>query len=488
MWNIFSNEDLSLHVESENIENNPSKEKGVESENKQNILMKSDTYRSCMYDNNIKDIRRNIRKKYRIVQTQLLKLAKIAKQFPEIEDEENVDESNKNGKSVGKNSEEDNGTKKEDDTNNPDLENLNTNLEKNKSNELNETNNEDNKTIMVSIELIKRMQKITKKIDIEKLSSKKKKKNIYIYKDDDEAFKNNLLKSNLSTNYFNTSSKNIDIEKSNKKIMRRRSKRLDFLKSGSNHFKSGNVRNIYEHARLLYKNDTKNYNTNNYYNYMSPYDRLKKTKTSIYNDTDNAQLTDFYVTSTSNTTFNRLSSMKKNPKINHLNTIIHNDEINYNRIMSNDYGRGYSNDPSMMYGGFLNSSSFIQRKGNDKMAYGIFEKKLKNNYKIGLYKYNFNNVMANSFPQYMGNMEDNLYHLSSQMISIDKKLKRKKKHNFFNKKKVNKFIKDEKIRDLLRTAQNEEELLEAITSAENAGLHFEVKLGNKKLSKLKVEA
>ncbi|CXI23376.1 conserved Plasmodium protein, unknown function [Plasmodium berghei] len=487
MWNIFSNEDLSLHVESENIENNISTEKAVESENKQNILMKTDTHRSCIYENNIKEIRRNIRKKYRIVQTQLLKLAKIAKQFPEIEDEENVN-SNKNTKSVGKNCEEDNVTKKEGDINHPDIENSNINLEKNKSNELKQTNNEDNKTIMVSIELIKRMQKITKKIDIEKLSSKKKKKKIYIYKDEDEAFKNNLLKSNLPANYFNASSKNIDIEKSNKKIMRRRSKRLDFLKNGSNNFKNGNIRNIYEHARLLYKNDTKNHNTNHYYNYMSPYDRLKKTKTSIYNDTDNAQLTDFYVTSASNTTFNKLNYMKKNSKINHLNTIIHNDEINYNRIMSNDYSRGYSNDPSVVYGGILNSGSFIQRKGNDKMGYGIFEKKIKNNYKIGLYKYNFNNVMTNYFPEYVGNMEDNLYHLSSQMISIDKKLKRKKKHNFFNKKKVNKFIKDEKIRDLLRTAQNEEDLLEAITSAENAGLHFEAKLGNKKLSKLKVEA
>ncbi|GAB65135.1 hypothetical protein PCYB_051530 [Plasmodium cynomolgi strain B] len=115
--------------------------------------------------------------------------------------------------------------------------------------------------------------------------------------------------------------------------------------------------------------------------------------------------------------------------------------------------------------------------GNSNQEKGAGNKSFFQNMASGSYTQSFKGgVPPHCEPQNLPNVADG-YHTKN----------RNKRGNMNNKKKGYKFAKDEKIRGLLRTATNEDDLVKAIGFAKNAGLHFEAKLGSKKLNKLKLE-
>ncbi|VWU50852.1 conserved protein, unknown function [Hepatocystis sp. ex Piliocolobus tephrosceles] len=383
------------------------------------------------------------------------------------------------------------------------------------------------KTIMIDIELIDRLHKLVEKFDIEKLGSKKnkiKKKNTY--KDNEDVFKHKLTKRISGSNrsfyfplrkYFN---------KTDPLIMKNKKLKRKLLHSSSSNLKNLNKYTHYENAGLLHRNTLKN---NFYDNYSNSHNK-KQIKSQFYNDSNNLLVTDFYMYSTLNASFNRFNSMKKHNNFgivhqNNLNNTWDSDNVitnsntayghNYNK--NNDY---YNTNYKYSSGNYNNYTNNYMRSNysydnniyNDNFKKGLYninnwkskKKKIWNNYNFDKniksnnfqntqYTLNYNNnnssMILNNYmsSQYTGGeCGDFIYELQTpkKMLTLEKRLMK----NMYNKKKVKKFVKDEKIRDLLRTAENENELIKAINFAKHAGLYFEAALGDKKLNRLKVVA
>ncbi|SBT32050.1 conserved Plasmodium protein, unknown function [Plasmodium ovale wallikeri] len=668
MWNIFANDDLSLHVEKkeeENVAKQIKKKKVLEKGNHKNGFTKTGSPGSSFtkYNMKIRELRKNFRKKYRIVRTQLLKLTKIVKQFPQIaNDDIEIEGGLSQEKSSGNNDGEDVTDKvKTDETGE-----MKEEISKVKGEKMNSVKGEKTesvkgektesvkgekmesvkedvkgkvKSVMVSAELVKKLHKIIDKIDVEKLGSKKKIKKKIMYKDEEEPFKNKLLKRNLSNKSFMVPPKN-DSYKSNANIMKKKHWKQGLLQPLNDNFKNSNQQNAYEHSRMVYKN-----NFRNNYNHYEYFQNRKHAQGNFYNDTDDMVVTDFYMHSTINASFSRPNSTKNGKKM-----VLQNGDAdqgknvdngpipdsgataaatsNFSQHNSYNQGRGYGNGYNHGHGNYsydhnrdhgnnygydhnrdhgnnysydhnhdhgnnynydhnhdhgnnynydhnhdhINNQGYIHGYNNCEQSYDTnYEQNYDNNYgnsycqgydqnygysysqyyhqnygyihnysgnhsyghnghnnhyshysyhghqgqqghydplrrgtewtwtqnqnqnqdkgtKGGNYKNesytnNYNSFLPSYSPQqYVGNATDG-FHSSEKMASLE----RKKTFHLYNKKKVNKFVKDEKIRGLLRTAANEHELLKAINFAKNAGLHFEATLGDKKLNKLKLE-
>ncbi|CRG93485.1 conserved Plasmodium protein, unknown function [Plasmodium gallinaceum] len=384
MWSIFNNEDLSLNLEKKN-----EKRKTFEKIRNKNLLNKR-SYGSFSHydsknfnktiDDKIRTLKKHFRKNYRIIRTNLLKLIKIIKKFPEANNEKDKPE---------------------------------------------------NESISIDIELIKKLNKIINKIDIEQLKSKKRiRKN---------RFKNtHALHSNLSKRSFPSKIFSIqknDSFKNNINVIKKKYSKRNLLLNTTNNIRNIHKQNSYENGGLLYCNNLKN----NYY-YMNLKNKKQK-NSNFYNDTNDVSVTDFYIYSTLNASFNRLNSMnKKKKKLNLLN---------------------------------IQGNNIYLKKENTLTDYNNIENSLKNRSLQNVpYMKNYNILSS----PYLHNLTEHFY---------SPKKKQQKKNIYSNKQKLKKFVKDEKIRSLLRTATNEDELLKAINVAKIAGLDFEAKLGNKKLQKLK---
>ncbi|CRH03724.1 conserved Plasmodium protein, unknown function [Plasmodium relictum] len=389
MWSIFTNEDLSLNIEKKKEEKylkKIKKRRSFEKIGNKNLLSKRSFGSLSQYDsinfnktldNRKRTLRKNFRKNYRIVRTNLLKLIKIIKKFPEAKNEEDRPES---------------------------------------------------ENVTIDLELIKKLNKIINKIDVEQLKSKKRiRKNRFKNSD---VLKSKLSKKSFPSKIFPIQSKNSF--KSNINIIKKKYSKRNLLLSTANNLKNIRKQNSYENMGLLYSNNLKN----NYYYYMNLKNKKQK-NSNFYNDTNNLLVTDFYMYSTLNASFNRFNSLNKKKKKSHL----------------------------------LNSkgNSIYLKKENALLGYNNFEKNIKNN-SLQNISYPKNYTLL-SYP-YLHNLTEHFYSPN-------------KKNIYSNKQKLKKFVKDEKIRSLLRTATNEDELLKAINVAKVAGLDFEAKLGNKKLQKLK---
>ncbi|GAW79646.1 hypothetical protein, conserved [Plasmodium gonderi] len=547
MWNIFTNEDLSLHTEKKedkNFQKKKGKKKLPELVGHKNSLTSSNPHGSSFtkndnkklnkaYDIKIRELRKNFRKKYRIVRTQLLKIIKIVKQFPEIdvsEEKSRKDEVQNNDKRECKN----NG--------NVENTNIDNNISKKKKEIGKEFHNgSDSQVVMVQVELIKKLNKIMEKIDIEQLKAKKKVKTKQNNKtkNEEERLKNNLVTQNFTNKPFVIATKN-DSHKSSINVMKKIPKR-NFLLKSTNNFHNVNQQHVHENARreaLLY-NDQINLRNDYYQNSMNFHSK-KQTIGDIYHDTDDMVVTDFYMYSS---TLNANSIKKKNKSQwfrGNFNNVPANDNNNGYDISStcayggNSYNYGGSNYgysfgnyrhdsgnydiPNGNYGytgstynysyedhnyNSVNYASCTYCSGNYNGFNYSYEKNsslkekgksfsANNNNEIGIPNKGFFNHMVSSCTQKYNMGEDGMgtnydFQNSPCVMHGHYSQYKNKKINLNNKKKGYKFAKDEKIRGLLRTAKNEDDLVKAIGFAKNAGLYFEAKLGNKKLSKLKLE-
>ncbi|SBS81013.1 conserved Plasmodium protein, unknown function [Plasmodium ovale curtisi] len=591
MWNIFANDDLSLHVEKkeeENVAKQIKKKKVLEKGNYKNGFTKTGSPGSSFtkYNMKIRELRKKFRKKYRIVRTQLLKLTKIVRQFPQIENDdieiegglsqEKSSGNNDVGEPTDKVKTDETGKMKEEELSKVKVEKMD-NVKEDVKGKV--------KSVMVSAELVKKLHKIIDKIDVEKLASKKKIKKKIMYKDEEEPFKNKLLKRNLSNKSFMVPPKN-DSYKSNANIMKKKHWKQGLLQPSNDNFKSSNQQNAYEHSRMVYRNNFRN--NCNHYEYFQ---NRKHAQGNFYNDTDDMIITDFYMHSTINASFSRPNSTKNGKKMLLQNSdadqgknvdngaipdsgvtatatsnFSQHNSYNQGCVYGNGYNHGHGNNYDRNYD-HINNHGYIQGYSNCEQSYDInYEQNYDNNYgnsycqsydqnygysyshgyhqnygyihnysgnhsyghnghnnhysnyshhrhqgqqghydplrrgtewtwaqnqdkgtKDGNYKNesytnNYNSLLSSYSPQNVGNTTDG-FHSLEKMASLE----RKKNFHLYNRKKVNKFVKDEKIRGLLRTAANEHELLKAINFAKNAGLHFEATLGDKKLNKLKLE-
>ncbi|KAI4839971.1 hypothetical protein MKS88_001323 [Plasmodium brasilianum] len=470
MWNIFANEDLSLHIEKKEEENfaknKIGKRKMFEKVSHKNILTKSGSHGSAFsqYDSKImnksldmkiKELRKSFRKKYRIVRTQLLKLVKILKQFPEIEstnglevgnndhiegcDSNNIEKQSGNNNTEegvnsklevkgrnsidgkGSNSVEGNGSNNVEGNGSNNVEgngsnnvegNGSNNVEGNGSNNVegNGSNNVEekssnpvdgkgrNKKATVSIELIKKLNKIIGKIDIEQLKWKKRtKKKKHKYRNEEESFKNNGREMSFSTKSFVVPQKNNDTYRRNvKNIMKKSYARRSLLLSSTNYMKKFSQKNLYENAGLVYSNN--NIRNNYYMNHQNK----KQMNSNFYNDTDNVLVTDFYMYSTLNASYNRLNSVKKRKVLQMLKGNMNNsagsnniDNNNYNTCRYKNYGNQCKN--------FRKKGSIIT--GSNNLENNIHS----NNFRNISYAYNYNGGMLNYLPQYMPNITEGLH-------------------------------------------------------------------------------
>ncbi|KMZ82022.1 hypothetical protein PVIIG_03830 [Plasmodium vivax India VII] len=625
MWNIFANEDLSLHTEKreeESSEKKIRKKKGLETASNKNGLTKSGSYGSSFskhdskitnkaYDIKIKELRKNFRKKYRIVRTQLLKIIKIVKQFPEVDAE--AEKSGKaergqaeKGQAEKGQAEKGHAEKGHAEKDNAEGDNIRgDHAEKGKGGKKKEhsegaTNTapdgSDDQRVMVQVELIKKLNKIIEKIDVEQLKAKKriKAKQNNKPKNEEEGLKNKPAKQAFTPKPFVASPKN-DSHKSNINVVKKFPKKK-FPPKSANNFQYFNPQDMGENAggMILLQNEQNSLRNEYFQNSgMNVYSK-KNNGANVYHDTDDLVVTDFYMYSS---TLNAGSIRKKKKSHwpgDHMNHAATNDNggyggsnagyggsntgyggsntgyggsntgygdsngvyggnsggyggNNYNNFGGNNCGGnnfGGNNFGGNNFGGnnYGYSAGNYYASGNYDYAGGSFNYGGQNygggnyaggtyssgnyssgnyasgNYASGDYNYEANNnvpfrakgnhfagnsnqekgagnksffqnmastsytqsfkggVPPNYEPQNLPNIADG-YHTQNK----------NKRGNMNNKKKGYKFAKDEKIRGLLRTATNEDDLVKAIGFAKNAGLHFEAKLGSKKLNKLKLE-
>ncbi|KJP89541.1 hypothetical protein AK88_00752 [Plasmodium fragile] len=546
MWNIFSNEDLSLNIEKreeESSEKKNRKKKGFETANNKNGLTKSGSHGSSFsihdgkitnraYDIKIKELRKSFRKKYRIVRTQLLKIIKIVKQFPEVDSEAEEGTTKSSNAEKGQ-TEKDNSERNNVGGHNVDKGKVGKKKEEDREGTTNATNNttphgSDDQTVMIQVELIKKLNKIIEKIDVEQLKAKKriKTKQNNKGKNEEDGLKNKPAKQIFTAKPFDTSPKN-DSRKNNINVVKNFPKKNVPSKS-TNNFQYYNPQNMDENTggMILLQNEQDSLKNEYFQNSgMSFYS--KKNEGNVYDDTDEMVMTDFYMYSS---TLNAGSIRKKKKSRwlgDHMNQVTTNDNGGYGRNSYNHFGGnnnyGYSaknhDYASRHYdyaGGSLhcnygshnydgeNYASVTYSSGN--YASGSYNYEANNNAPFGGKgnhlgghsnqekgagnKIFFQNMASTSYTQSFKGEVVPLHYEPQNFPNVADGYHTKNKNkrgNMNNKKKGYKFAKDEKIRGLLRTATNEDDLVKAIGFAKNAGLHFEAKLGSKKLNKLKLE-
>ncbi|EUD67085.1 hypothetical protein C922_02669 [Plasmodium inui San Antonio 1] len=586
MWNIFANEDLSLHIEKrgeESSEKKIRKKKGLETATNKNGLTKSGSNGSSLskHDSKIKELRKNFRKKYRIVRTQLLKIIKILKQFPEVdaeaEEEKKKSSKTEKGQAAKDNAERD---KVRGDSVRGD------NVDKGKGGKKKEhgertTNTttpdgSDNQTIMVQVELIKKLNRIIEKIDVEKLKEKKriKTKQNNKGKNEEEGLKNKSAKQTFTPKPSVAPPKN-DSHKNNINVVKNSPKKK-FPSKSANNFQYFNPDDMGENAggMILLQNEQNSFRNEYFKNSAMNVYSKKNNGGNVYHDTDDMVVTDSYMYCS---TLNAGSIGKKSHWLgDNMNHAITNDNAGYggssgvyggsNGVYGSSHGvyggsngvyggsngvydgsngvydgsnggYGYNNFGGNNYG--YSPVNYSYDSGNYDYAGGSFNCNYgghnynggnygsstyssghydSGNYASGSYNYEANNngpfrVKGNHFAG-NSNQEkgagNKIFFQKMASASYTKSFKggvpphyepqnfpnvaegyytqnRNNKGNMNNKKKGFKFAKDEKIRGLLRTATNEDDLVKAIGFAKNAGLHFEAKLGSKKLNKLKLE-
>lgn len=412
MWSIFNDEDLTL----------PAVSKGKEETHKNEIKRRttfnalnrsrsfnanrksfgsSSFYDSQYYNNKneykLNNLRRAFRKKYRIARTNLLKLIKIIKRFPEINDESE--------------------------------ENVN-----------------------VNTELIKRLNKVINKIDVEKLKAKKKKQ------------QNNFLNQTTDTSNIkllgrrntNASAPFFSYRKNDSFRYNRILSRKNFIKPS-----------LMFNSSIAFPNSQMNFRR---VNKSSSFDSLRKT---LYSGTS------FNNTLRNNSYYYNYNTNLKNPKLQNLRLFNNKNDI----LTSDIFSHSSSLNTSFNKMNFLKARSKIMSfnsKGsgylkNYSFAPYIYSKNMRNE--------NVKNKFSSiNYPTYASmpmssNTTQYIFSPPNKTSTIRKRL--------YSNKQIKKFSKEEKIRSLLRTASNEDELLKAIDVAKNAGLNFEAKLGDKKLQKLK---
>eukprot|EP00366_Plasmodium_knowlesi_P000565 XP_002258062.1 hypothetical protein, conserved in Plasmodium species [Plasmodium knowlesi strain H] len=521
MWNIFSNEDLSLRIEKreeESSEKKTTKKKGLETVSNKNELTQSRSpgfsisnhdskIANKAYDIKIKELRKNFRKKYRIVRTQLLKIIKIVKQFPQVDAEKDNSERDN---FQGNNTDKEKGVKKK-----KDVEGITY---------ITPPDGSDNETIIVQVELIKKLNKIIEKIDVEQLKAKRRikgKKNSRSKKEE-EGLKNKPRNQTFTSKTFSASAKN-DSHKCNIKIVKK------FSPKSAKNFQHVISKDICENAGGIIslqnkQNSLKNEHFQN--SDMKVYSK-KNNEGNVYHDTDDIVVTDFYMYSS---TLNAGSSKKKKKSRwlgDNMNDATTNDNgvyggNSYNHSGGNNYG--YSDGNYCYANAHYDhaSGNYDYEEGSFNCNYGSHNYNGGNyasgTYISGSYNYEANNnapfrakknyLTGNSNQEkgagnksFFQNMPSESYmqsfkggmlpHYEPQnlhnVVDACPTRKRNKRRNMNNRKKGYKFAKDEKIRGLLRTATNEDDLVKAIGFAKSAGLHFEAKLGSKKLNKLKLE-
>ncbi|SOV22340.1 conserved Plasmodium protein, unknown function [Plasmodium sp. DRC-Itaito] len=230
------------------------------------------------------------------------------------------------------------------------------------------------------------------------------------------------------------------------------------------------LQNYYPNTSVPFnKNYLKN---NNFYYYYLNLKNKKHQNVNHYNDTNNVLVTDFYMYSTLNASFNRLNSLKNKNNF-HL----------FNRNIPNMYFKT-SND-IIGFNNNNNNNNNSNNNNNNKIESTYMEYDFLKNLPYTKNNNSNNNMLLKYYPEqhtYVHNITQSFF--SPNKIFTIRKGKKNKTANQ-NKQKLKKFVKDEKIRSLLRTATNEDELLRAINFAKKAGLEFEAKLGDKKLNKLK---
>ncbi|ANQ06829.1 Uncharacterized protein PCOAH_00010400 [Plasmodium coatneyi] len=540
MWNIFSNEDLSLHIEKreeESSEKKITKKKGLETESNKNGLTKSGSHGSPISNHNskitnkayeikIKELRKNFRKKYRIVRTQLLKIIKIVKQFPEVDAEAEEEEKKKGSKAEKGQAEKDKverdnvkGDKVERD--NVKRDNVKRdNVDKGKGGKRKEegkgtTNgttpdDSNNQTIMVQAEFIKKLNKLIEKIDVEKLKTKKriKGKQNNKGKNEGEGLKNKPGKQTFTSKPSVSSPKN-DLHKSNINVVKKFPKKNIPPKSAKN-FQYFSPQDMGENTGgMISLQNEQNSLKNEYFQNggMNVYSK-NNNEGNMYHATDDTVVTDFYMYSS---TLNA-GSIQKTKKSRWLGDNMNHAVTNYNGVYD---GNGYNNFGGNNYGYWAGNYDYAG--GSFNYNYGSYNYN-GGNYANGSYNYEtnnnapfrakgnhfagnsnqekgaanksfFQNMASASYTQsFKGGVPQHYEPQNLQNVADGYQTQnRNKKRNMNNKKKGYKFAKDEKIRGLLRTATSENDLVKAIGFAKDAGLHFEAKLGSKKLNKLKLE-
>lgn len=425
MWNIFSGEDLTLHSvktgKEEKFENGMKRKttfNGVE-RNRSFVTRKSlgsfnyyDTspaYYTTENDYRLNNLRRAFRKKYRIARTNLLKLIKIIKRFPEINDESE--------------------------------ENIN-----------------------VSAELLKRLNKVINKIDVEKLKEKKKKQPNTVLNKTMDTINTKLTLNKIPSNVPFFSYRKSEIPRPIRTPTRKNYLKPNFTFDYSPPISpSLSPSASPSHSPLNFRNFNKSSSFDNLgaslmntslqstlrncgYFYNNPLN-LKKPKiqtSRFFNHKNSMLLTNnlFNRSSSLNTNFNKMNILKRRPNL----MMSHN-------FKGHDYLNSYESIPSFAFDKNL-------RSGN-----------VKNHFTPQNY-----HTHTPNYPL-LSNVTQYIYSPLKKVPYVRKRM--------YSNKQVKKFSREEHIRSLLRTATNEGELIKAIDVAKNAGLNFEAKLGDKKLQKLK---
>lgn len=408
MWSIFDNEDFSLRTDKnkkERYETRIRKKRTYERMNRSRSFMSSsrkpfgsfsqfdptyyNTSGSFSAAAQYNALKRSFRKRTRIFKNTLLKLIKIINKFPQIE-------------------------------------------------------SEDTKEISIDVDLIKKLNKIVEKIDMQNLKTKRK---LRKSRSKSTSVPIDGLKRKLSSrrsfasNYLMPFQSSYNIRNSTNVQKRKIIKHnLTFNStSNTNHLRRIGRRLSNNNFGIMYSKNFKN----NYHYYMNFKNKRAK-NASYYNDTDDLLVTDFFMHSTLNSSTNKLSSLERKKK---------------NMLSMNS---------------FRSSSNF---RKSDSMIPNYLNKNFKSN--------NFQSLVMpknyNAYGTYQPMMSSLTHYVNVPRRNIEKR-------RIFLTKQLKKFTKEEKIRSLLRTASNEDELVKAMNVAKNAGLTFEAKLGEKKLQKLKTEA
>lgn len=408
MWSIFDNEDFSLRTDKNRKEKYETKVRRKRTYERMNMnrsrsFMSSSRrpfssfshFGSANYTSasvaaaaRFDAWKRSIRRRFRITKSTLLKLIKIINKFPQIE-------------------------------------------------------SEDKKEMNIDTDLIKKLNKIVSKIDIQNLKTKK---NIRKGRTKSSSLTIDGMKRKLSSrrsfgsNYIMPLQSSYNFRNSTnlqKRKIIRHNLMFNSTSNTNHHLRRIGQKISNDNFGILYSNNFKNK-----YQYYMNFKNKRAKNAHYYNDTNDVLVTDFFMHSTLNSSSNKLSSMQRKKNLFGLNS--------------------------------FGSSNF--RKTNS-----MIPSHLDKNFKTT----SFQNMLAPKNSSVYGNSHPLMSSLT-QYVHVPRR--NPEKRRLFLTKQLKKFTKEEKIRSLLRTASNEDELVKAMNVAKNAGLTFEAKLGEKKLQKLKTVA